>query len=249
MQMPRVLICLPAFNEEKAIPDLLRTIKMYIDEERLSAKVIVVDDGSTDDTVAVCEQAGKEMDVEVLRHGTNKGLGDAILTGLRRAMEISNERDVIVTMDADNSHTPGLILRMVRMIREGNDVVVASRYAPGANIRGVTLVRRILSYAASVYCRALFPTRNLKDYTSGYRAYKIEILKSAFAKYGESFIVQSGFACMIEILLRLRAIDAIFAEAPLILRYDKKESASKMHVIRTIGQTLLLLAKVRFGGN
>jgi dolichol-phosphate mannosyltransferase len=92
-----------------------------------------------------------------------------------------------------------------------------------------------------------FPTRGVRDFTSGYRAYRAGMLARAFDAYGEQFVAESGFACMVDILLKLRELGAVMSELPLILRYDFKYGISKMLVFRTISDTLRLLVTRRFG--
>jgi dolichol-phosphate mannosyltransferase len=179
----------------------------------------------------------------VLTHEQNRGLADALKTGLQYTVNKSDEQDIIVTMDADNSHQPGLIYRMIGLIREGHDIVIASRYQHGSYIRGLSLFRRSLSRTASLLMRLLFPIRGVKDYTCGYRAYRAALLKRAFQNYGEDLISQSGFACMVDILLRLRLSNPIATEVPMILRYDQKQSKSKMKIAKTIRETLILIIR------
>ncbi len=152
---------------------------------------------------------------------------------------------IIITMDADNTHPAGLALRMVRLIREGNDVVIASRYRSGSYVRGLPLSRRFLSYAGSWLCRVLFPIRGVRDYTCGYRAYRVATLSRLVTSYGEDIISETGFASMVDILLRLRKQQLIFTEVPLVLRYDLKPGRSKMNVSSTIKETLSLLVRRR----
>jgi dolichol-phosphate mannosyltransferase len=161
------------------------------------------------------------------------------------AVQRAQEHDIIVTMDADNSHTPGLILRMVRAIDEGCDVVIASRFVSGAQVHGVSLFRRILSRGASLLFQAVLPISGVRDYTCGYRAYRADILRQAFAEYRHAFIEQEGFQCMIDILLKLSLLDLVFGEVPMILRYDLKESSSKMKITSTIQGSLRLLINRR----
>jgi dolichol-phosphate mannosyltransferase len=108
---------------------------------------MVVNDGSSDRT---SEILGKQsaLSLRVDTPGGNQGLGATIRDGLPYANEISNPKDVIVTMGADETQSPGLILRMVRMIKEGHDVVIASLYQPGARVIGLSMHRRLISYAA-----------------------------------------------------------------------------------------------------
>ncbi len=244
-----IWVVLPAFNEEKSLPLLLAAIDESMFEAGLTYRVVVVDDGSSDRTYEIAQEAAKALPVEVERHKVNQGLGMTIRDGLVKAAELAEPKDLIVTMDADNSHSPELILRMVRLAREGHDVVVASRYQPGSRVRGVPFVRRLLSYWGGWLFRLLFPIPGIKDYTCGYRAYKAAVLQGVLARHGKEFFDQEGFQAMVDILLKLRREpDLIFGEVPLVLRYDLKEGASKMRVWRTIRNTLALLARRRLGG-
>jgi dolichol-phosphate mannosyltransferase len=177
----------------------------------------------------------------------NQGLGATIRDGLLLAVQVAGKNDVVITMDADETQTPALIPRMVGMLREGHEVVIASRYQPGARVFGLSPFRRLLSYAASWVFRILFPIEGVKDFTCGFRAYRASVLSAAVSRYGERFVEADGFQCMVDILLKLRNMDVIFGEAPMILRYDLKRGASKMRVARTIRQTLWLLIKRRLG--
>ena len=207
--------------------------------------IIVVDDGSADNTVT-CVQALADSDVILLRHPKNKGLGEAIKTGMLHAVNLSPEVDVVVTMDFDNTHNPGLFKRMIMAVEEGSDVVFASRYQPGARVVGVSYYRQLLSLGMSWMFRMLLPIPGVKDYSCGYRAYRAELLRSAFQKWDNQFISQSGFSCMVEILLKLKHLNAIMTEVPMILRYDYKKGESKMNVRKTILDTLMLAWRERF---
>lgn len=244
----RILVVLPAYNEEANIASLLRRIFETLTDDQMGFSVIVVDDGSSDRTREILEDTQREMPLIVQRHERNQGLGATLRDGLRQAAELANARDIIITMDADESHTPGLMLRMVRMIREGYDVVIASRYQPGSRIYGLSMRRRIVSRLASWLMRVVFPTPGVTDYTCGYRAYRAEALQQAYAAYGDSLVSQDGFQCMVDVLLKLRRLPLIFGEVPMILRYDLKRGSSKMRLMKTARNTLRLLWVRRFGG-
>lgn len=237
-----ITVVLPAYNEEDNIALLLNEIKRLLEERFSGVRVIVVDDGSHDRTVDKANEF-QDSNIIVVKHGNNRGLSEAIKTGLLEALRVSSERDVIVTMDADNTHTPGLIFRMASLVDEGNDVIIASRYQKGARVIGISKIRKTISFWGSVLLRFLFPIEGVKDYTSGYRAYRAGILKAAFEKWGDEFISESGFACMVDILLKLRSMNVIMNEAPLIVRYDYKIGRSKMDVPKTIKQTLKVVSK------
>jgi dolichol-phosphate mannosyltransferase len=243
----RILVVLPAYNEEANIGNLLRRIFESLTDEHLEFSIIVVDDGSSDRTGQILEEYGREFPLVVHRHERNQGLGATIRDGLREAAALARARDIVITMDADESHTPGLMIRMIRMIREGCDVVIASRYQRGSRVYGVSLGRRMVSRAASVLMRALFPTPGISDYTCGYRAYRAEALQQAYGQYGETLVDQDGFQCMVDILLKLRKMPLIFGEVPMILRYDLKRGPSKMRLMKTSVNTLKLLWRSKRG--
>jgi dolichol-phosphate mannosyltransferase len=240
----RILVVLPAYNEEENIGDLLNQIKFALEEDsKTSYKVYVVNDGSRDKTEEIVRSMSAEMPIELIVHEANQGLGATIRDGLYKAVNDSNQNDIIITMDADATHNPGLILRLMRMIIEGHDVVIASRFQPGARVIGLAWYRKLLSIAASIIFRITYPIKGVKDYTCGYRAIRADVLKSAMAEYGDRFFDQDGFQALVDILLKLRRRKLLFGETPLILRYDQKGGMSKMNVGRTIKKTLILIVK------
>lgn len=241
----KIWVVLPAYNEEQALPDLIHGLDESLSEEGRQFQVIVVNDGSSDRTLEVARSFEKTHPVQVVDNGVNKGLAETLRRGLIHALNQADDRDVIVTMDADNTHPAGLALRMIRSIREGNDVVIASRYRPGSYVRGLSLFRRFLSFGAAILFRITFPTRGVRDYTCGYRAYRTSVLKQLQSQLGDRFISEKGFACMVDLLLQLRRLNLIFTEVPLVLRYDLKPGRSKMQISRTIKETLLLLLRRR----
>jgi dolichol-phosphate mannosyltransferase len=243
----KVKVVLPAYNEELAIGRVLQAIQETMEEAALHYSIIVVDDGSTDRTSEVVKAFSQTIPVQLVSHQVNRGLAEAIKTGLFTALEESVDNDVIVTMDSDDSHIAGLILSMVRMIREGNDIVIASRFTKNSHIRGVPFFRQVMSWGVSVLFRLILPIRGVKDFSCGYRAYRAGLLTKAMEEYGDTFINQPGFSCMVDILVKLRRLDPIITEVPLILRYDRKPGASKMNVSKTVRETLLLLFKRRLG--
>ncbi|MDR0611896.1 MAG: glycosyltransferase [Dysgonamonadaceae bacterium] len=247
MKKNRLYIVLPAYNEENNLGKLLDRINYYLCDSGIDDyEVLAVNDGSTDRTAEILEEYRQKMPLKVVLHETNKGLGRTIRDGLKHASEAAAANDIIITMDADDTHTPGLIYRMVNTIREGYDVVIASRYQKGARVYGLSFYRKLLSLAASYIFRLFMPIKGVRDFTCGYRAYRAETLKKAFSHYGDKFIDQEGFQAMVDIILRLRTMNVIFGEVPFILRYDMKQGTSKMNVKSTILKTLRLIIKRRF---
>ncbi|MBI5357197.1 glycosyltransferase [Candidatus Collierbacteria bacterium] len=235
-------IVLPAFNEAESLKVLLPDLARTLNSERLAHKAYVVDDGSSDKTSKVVKNfSGRFPQIKLIVHKTNKGLAEAINTGFKEALKWSRSGDILITMDADNTHLPGLIVRMARLINEGNDIVISSRFVSGSRVRGVPLSRRLLSLSAGMILKILFPISGVKDYTCGFRAYRVDLIKKGIEIYKDKFISEKGFSCMVDILLKLRRLDPICAEVPMILRYDLKKGKSKMDVGKTIAETFKLI--------
>lgn len=249
MSIPKLYMVLPAYNEAENLPALLANLEGVF--ERLARlgherQYVIVDDGSKDATPQVLREQQERLPIDVITHNPNQGLGPTIRDGLRRASELASNDDMILSMDADNTHPAGLIHQMVQMVLEGNDVVIASRYRPGARIVGLSMIRRWMSYGARMLFQVIMPIPGVRDYTCGFRAYRASALKRAFAAYGDSFIEHRGFQCMADILLKLEPFDLVMGEAPMVLRYDLKLGESKMRVSSTVANTLKLLLSRRF---
>lgn len=239
-----VLFVLPAFNEAASIQDLLRSIARVSEGEGYTWSALVVDDGSTDGTGDLASAMSPRLPVDVLRNDANSGLGHSIRRGLASAVSTASDGDVVVTMDADLTHDPVYVPAMLDRLDEGFDVVIASRYRRGSAVRGLGPVRRLLSRGASTLAMLAAHVPGVKDYSSGMRAYRIETLRWGFATFGDGFITEDGFGCMVEIAQRLRG-QARFAEVPFVLAYDRKRKASAMKVLPTILAYFRVAASVR----
>jgi dolichol-phosphate mannosyltransferase len=241
----KLFFALPAFNEEKDLASLLATFEQEMQASGFQFHVVIVDDGSTDGTLRVIREWSSRMPLDVVQHAKNRGLGETIRDALHFAARLADPDDVIVTMDADNTHSPALIPAMVNAIQSGNDVVIASRYRHGSKVVGLGLSRHLMSYGARFLFQLAFPLKGVRDYTCGFRAYRASLLKDAFARYGNAFVQERGFSAMAEILLKLRALRPRFFEVPMVLRYDFKSGDSKMRVGATVMKTLRMIHRLR----
>lgn len=241
----KVFFALPAFNEERDLAKLLASFEEEMRAAGFDFQVVIVDDGSTDGTLRVMREWAERIPLEIVQHIKNRGLGETIRDALNVAAKMAHPDDVIVTMDADNTHSPALIPSMVDAIEHGNDVVIASRYRHGSKVVGLSYSRHLMSYGARFIFQLAFPLKGVRDYTCGFRAYRASLLKNAFARYGNTFVQERGFAAMAEILLKLRALRPKFSEVPMILRYDLKTGDSKMRVGATVMKTLRMVHRLR----
>lgn len=238
-------IVLPAYNEEESIGPLFEAIIKAMNISEIEYRVVLVNDGSSDKTEVRARSFRKKMPLSVINHSKNRGWPQAVNSGFKYVLRRGTKGDLVVTMDTDNTHPPNLIVKMRKMVNKGYDVVIASRFQPGARVVGLSWIRQALSLGNSFVFRAFFPIKGVKDYSCGYRVYRYEVLKKAYLYYKDNFIDQKGFSFMPDILLKLRKFDFKIAEVPFTLRYDFKKSTSKMRIIKTIFETLGLLFKKR----
>lgn len=238
----------PAYNEAENLGGLLTDVAATVRAWPGGApplRAVVVDDGSADATAQVAARP-YGIDVTVVPHGVNRGLGAAMKTGIEHVLARAGPDDVLATMDADHTHPPELMPGMWTRIEQGADLVIASRYQRGAEIHGLVWYRRWISSAASWVLRLLFP--GARDYTCGYRLYRVSLLAWGARRYGPEFLNQRGFSVMVDLLLKLRRRARRIEEVPLVLRYDRKRGVSKMKLVKTSVTTLGLLGR-RFVGD
>ncbi|HEY2989136.1 MAG TPA: glycosyltransferase [Candidatus Binatia bacterium] len=240
-----VIFVLPAYDEAENLGSLLDNVKAAMGAAGLAYKIVVIDDGSKDPTYAVARRYAEHMPIVIEQNMPNQGLAAALRKGFIRAAALAAPDDVIVTMDADNTHTPAQVPQLLAALQPGVDVVVASRYRRGAEIYGLSASRKALSRGAALLFQIFFPMRGVRDYTCGYRACRAELLQRALRLYGDDFVSERGFSCVADTLLKLNRLGGRVAEIPLVLRYDLKQGRSKMAVVRTTLQTLWLLVRRR----
>lgn len=235
-------VLLPVYNEGSALHHLIEDIAKQAASYPL--QLVIVDDGSDDEAVKTMPE--NLLPVTVLSHQSNQGLGMAMNTGINHVLtECDPESDQLIVLDADGSHLPSQFKELLTALTVEKDVVIASRYQTGSNIYGLSFLRAFLSRGAGLMYQAFVPIPDVRDYTCGYRLYRLNKLAMAKEKYGEKLITESGFACMGELLIKLHRVGARMAEIPLQLHYERKESSSKMNIGVTVLYTLRMLLKLR----
>jgi dolichol-phosphate mannosyltransferase len=242
--MAKKIILLPAYNEEASLEKLLRKIQDVAEGQGWDYRILVCNDGSRDATGDILRRMQAFLPVETITHKINRGLGETIRDLFERAAEILEPDDIVVRLDCDDSHEPFHISEMIAKIDQGFDVVIASRFQPGGGQLGVSGYRAFVSLCANWFLRAVYRIPNLRDYSCGFRAYRGEMVRRAVETYGNDLIALKGlgFTCTIEKLLKFRLLGARFGEVPFVLRYDQKESSSKMIAnLTTLGYLLMTL--------
>ena len=231
-----IYVFLPAYNEEIALPRLLKKFDDVLKAGPEKYHVVIQDDGSADRTVAVAEGLSKQYPITVLRHPKNLGLGETMRDGLNYLVKTVADDDAVVTLDCDDTHEPKFVPPAVQKLRSGYDVVALSRFCRGGGQEGLSGVKTFLSMGAGLFLKTLFPIRGVREYSCNFRVYTGAILKKADRVFGKDFIRLDhlGFAVSPELLIKMRMLKARITESPFVLRYDQKPTASKNNSMRTI---------------
>jgi len=240
----KVTIILPVYNEANSLSLVLERIERSVVRVPVAYRIILVDDGSTDGSPAIARSLARVIPMHIVSHARNEGLGKTVRDGLRLATQEYSD-DAIVIMDADNSQPPELIPEMLARLQAGFDVVVASRYTPGARSLRVPLHRKFFSRLGNIAYFLWIRAKGVRDYTCAFRTYEASFLKKAWHVYGDGLVSSSGFECMAEILIKLWWLGARIVEIPFTLDYGAKPSLSKMKLARTIPGNLRVLALTR----
>jgi dolichol-phosphate mannosyltransferase len=214
----RTLVIIPTYNER----DNLLTIVSRVDDSTPDAHVLIVDDGSPDGTGELADElALADPDRIHVMHRTSKdGLGAAYLAGF--AWGLSRQYTVLVEMDADGSHAPEELHRLLDEIDAGADLVIGSRYVDGGQVRNWPRRRLVLSRTANGYSRILLGV-DIHDITAGYRAYRREVLE----KIDLADVDSKGYGFQVD--LTWRSINAGFTVVEVPITFTEREhGVSKM---------------------
>ena len=227
----RTVVVLPTYNEAENIVGFLRAVRQAVPE----ADVLVVDDNSPDGTAGLAEEVASELGrIKVLHRGGKQGLGAAYRHGFTTAFDEGYE--AIVSMDSDYSHDPATIPTMLRLVADGADAVIGSRYVPGGATVDWPLRRRLLSKWGNRYTAAVLRLP-VRDCTSGFRAYRADALRTI----DPASTTAEGYAFLTELVRKLIANGSTIVETPITFR-DRQFGTSKMSG-RIIAESMLLVTK------
>ena len=166
----RILVIVPTYNEREALPQIVERIRASVPE----ADILVADDNSPDGTGAIADSlAASDAHVQVMHRHGKEGLGAAYIAGFTWGLQ--NGYDVLVEMDADGSHQPEQLPRLLDALR-GADLVLGSRWIPGGGTENWSKGREVLSRGGNAYTRAMLGVP-IHDATGGYRAFRADTLR------------------------------------------------------------------------
>ncbi len=177
----KVAIVVPVYNEKDTILELIETVKDCSKGSNDEVNIIIVDDNSPDGTaIIIRELTTNDSHIHLICRPRKMGLGSAYLDAFRWILS-NLTVDVVIQMDGDMSHPPHLLQKMIGVIKMGGDVAIASRYSKNGGADNWPLHRKIISKGANLFVRLLLGVR-IKDVTSGYKAFKINVIEGLLAR-------------------------------------------------------------------
>lgn len=228
------IVVIPTYNELENIKAIITAVLDAVKD----INILIVDDNSPDGTAAVVEEMMKTDDrIHLLKRAGKMGLGTAYCEGFAYCLE--KNFDIICQMDADFSHDPNDLPRLIDELNEGYDLVIGSRYVSGVNVVNWPLRRLILSYGASIYSRIITGLK-IKDTTGGFKCFRADMLRKIDLKK----INSNGYGFQIEMNYKVWKKGGKIKELSIIF-IDRRSGTSKMNK-NIICEAVFLVWKLRF---
>jgi dolichol-phosphate mannosyltransferase len=238
----RTLVTVATYNEIENLPRLVEEIFHHAPQVDL----LVIDDNSPDGTGQWCDcRAGDDSRVQCLHRAGKLGLGSAIITGMKHAIQHGYQH--VLNMDADFSHQPrylpDLLAGMEASGTAAVDVMIGSRYIVGGGVEGWPLRRHLMSRGVNCYARWLLGLKP-RDCSGSFRCYRTELL----ARLDFDAIRSRGYSFQEEVLWHLKRLGARFGETPIVFvdrqrgssKIDSREAFSALRIILALGIRNLL---------
>ena len=212
----RILVIVPTYNERESLPLIVRRIRAAVPE----AFILVADDNSPDGTGAIADTLAEHDDhVQVMHRHGKEGLGAAYIAGFTWGLQ--NNYDVLIEMDADGSHQPEQLPRILEALR-GADLVLGSRWIPGGGTENWSKGREVLSRGGNAYTRAMLGVP-LHDATGGYRAFRADTLRGIDLHT----VASQGYCFQVDLAWRAVQRGFIVREVPITF-VEREVGSSKM---------------------
>ena len=243
--MPKSYVIIPAYNEGPNLGAVLEQLQQL--SATMPLAVIVVNDGSHDNTLEEAESFRDKLELEIVTHPMNLGVPMTFYDGLVAAAAKAQPGDCIFIIEGDGTSDLKIMPEMAQRIYGGDDVVVASRYIQGGGYLNFPWQRTWGSYVVNFVVSIFFHVRGLTDYTIFYRAYRAEPVQRALQHFGSGFMTTKSFAANLEVLLRVLPFSRRFSELPLLYDYGLKKSQSKMNPLKTLREYQGLIVKKLLG--
>ncbi|MCA2222120.1 polyprenol monophosphomannose synthase [Nonomuraea aurantiaca] len=213
----RILIVIPTYNERDNLPLITERARTALPE----AHVLVVDDNSPDGTGEIADElAGKDDHIHVLHRAGKEGLGAAYIAAFRWGLD--EGYNVLVEMDADGSHQPEELHKLLKAVSDGADLSIGSRWVPGGKVVNWPVSRELLSRGANIYTRLMLGM-SVRDATAGFRVYRAATLE----KIGLADVESQGYCFQVDLTLRTTRHGLRVVEVPITF-VERTVGTSKM---------------------
>ena len=239
--MAKSYVIIPAYNEGPNLGAVLQQLQQLAATEPLA--VVVVNDGSRDNTLEEAESFQQQLDLQIVNHPVNLGVPMTFYDGLVAAAARAEAGDCIFIIEGDGTSDLKVLPEMARRVHAGDDIVVASRYIRGGGYLNFPWQRTWGSYAVNAVLAVYFHVHGITDYTIFYRAYRAQVVQQALKSNGDGFVTTKSFAANLEVLLRVLPYSNRFSEVPLLYDYGLKKSQSKMNPLKTLREYQGLIVK------
>jgi dolichol-phosphate mannosyltransferase len=215
-------VVVPTYNEAENVEPLVRELLGALAAAAPDGhRVLIVDDNSPDGTGAIADRLAEgHAQVEVLHRTTKQGLGPAYIAGFERALACG--AGYVVEMDADFSHDPADVGRLLAAARQDADLVLGSRYVAGGAVLNWGRLRRVVSRGGSWYARRVLGL-DVRDLTGGFKCFRAEALRTI----GIDHVRSRGYAFQVELTYRAARAGLRVVEVPITFR-DRERGISKM---------------------
>ena len=213
--MAGAVVCLPTYNERDNLPRVIDAL------EPLGVRVLVIDDSSPDGTGELADELAAQRDwLSVLHRERKEGLGPAYLAGFREVLR--GDAEYVLEMDADLSHDPADVPRLIEACANGADLALGSRYVEGGGTENWGRGRRFVSAGGSFYARTLLGVP-IRDLTGGFKCFRRKVLE----RIDLDAVHSKGYAFQIELTYRALRAGFTVVEVPIVFA-DRTHGDSKM---------------------
>ena len=229
-------IVVPVLNEAPNLPRLTAAFRDLQQQfcHQYELQFLLVDDGSTDNTVEVARQLTQDLQLTILQHPQNQGPGRAFATAYEHLAAELRDDDWVATMEGDNTSNHELLRQMLTRAQEGYDVILASPYAYGGGIENTNVIRMFLSHGANAFIKGALGISGIHTMSSFFRLHRGITIRRLQGIYGFGVIEHPGFDGVVEMLMKMVTLRVTISEVPMVLDTSQRIGKSKMKVLKTM---------------
>ncbi|OFW81157.1 MAG: hypothetical protein A3D15_02565 [Alphaproteobacteria bacterium RIFCSPHIGHO2_02_FULL_40_34] len=250
--MIKIIFC--CLNEAQNLKKLLVNLIHEVELLQRDFEIIICLDGGSDNSASIIADFQQHHKIRILPQQNQRGLGLAYKRLFSEVIQNSAADDLVISLDADNTHNPEQIPQMLEHFEKNNlDFLVASRFCGNSVMADFPLHRQFISKFTSLLLQNIFAVKKisgkkLQDYTSGYRVYKVEKLQKLFEKEKNNFITEPEFTYTAELLIKLARLECRMDEIAISYDYGNKIGKSKLRISRNFWRLMVMVGGLLVSG-